>query len=78
MVEKGRYFVKKIPSSGTWIYVSFAGKDYPIATMRWTDGLNADVMEAIAEDARRIVACLNFCSNISTKELEEGRIISHE
>ena len=64
------YFTKEIPSQGTWIMKQHGGKEYRIAIMRWSDGLNKKVEKAIAEDARRIVACLNFCEDNKTETME--------
>ena len=47
--------------------------EYHIAIMRWTDGLNPEVEQAVEDDARRIAACLNYCEGIDINLLEHGR-----
>jgi hypothetical protein len=63
------YYIKKIRSQGIHVYCLQDKKEYPIAVMRWSDGLNSAVEDAIQKDAERIVACLNYCEGISTEAL---------
>ena len=48
-------------------------KEYPIAIMRWSDGLNSTVENAIQKDAERIVVCLNYCKGIKTEDMEKWK-----
>ena len=64
------YFYKRISSSGWHILYKKEDKEFQIAIMRWTNGLNPIVEKAVEDDARRIVACLNFCDGIDTNILE--------
>jgi len=70
-----KYFKKHIPSQGLNIMCRSGDKEYQIAVMRWSDGLNKDVEKAIDNDADKIIDALNglrVLLNVITEQAETG------
>ena len=53
------YKVKDVPGVGITIVNEIDGEEYQIAIMRWSDGLNPEVEEAIKRDAHMICYAVN-------------------
>ena len=55
-----KYFSKHNKSSGLCICkLADDGNEYPMCTMRWSDGMNPSIEENIENDANIIVIALN-------------------
>jgi hypothetical protein len=69
--SRSKFIARNCTGSGIHIICKLNNVEYEIAVMRWTDGLNPLVEQSVVNDARRIVASLNYCKNISLEILEK-------
>jgi hypothetical protein len=66
------YFKRYIPFQGYSIMCRNETGEYQIAIMRWSDGLNKKVEEAIERDADKIVTALNDLNILLNKITEQA------